>query len=283
MACSGWTFRHRSADSTNRASRFPVGLVAITVTCPPGTRSMYDALKVGELVTRSLTSLSRPPYIRAIWLEVRLRRFYPVGSLVARWRRWPAHLIMAGHSLSMCVLFVFPFAVLLRVLATEHPQAARLVGGLMATGFLGSLWLAPRLLPVSPNPARRGTTRRALLRLYRMFVGNGDAIQGLARRIDPAWQNPHAGRTPHETAYWLASKEVPHWALLVASVAPVAAALWYGHYVLGLVCLAATVFYNLAPNLVMRDTRQRLLRLSGRTAAAGTNCDRLTSVGGRRA
>jgi hypothetical protein len=57
-------------------------------------------------------------------------------------------------------------------------------------------------------------------------------------------------------------------------VAPVAAAFWYGHYVLGFVCVAANALYNVAPNLVSRDTRRRLLRLSGRTAAAGTNTDR---------
>jgi hypothetical protein len=68
--------------------------------------------------------------------------------------------------------------------------------------------------------------------------------------------------------------EVIHWALLAASVAPIAAALWYGHHVLGVVCVAASVLFNVAPNLVMRDSRQRLLRLSGRTPAAGTNTDR---------
>ncbi len=144
----------------------------------------------------------------------------------------------------------------------------------MAAGFVGSLWLAPKLLAVSPRPARRGTARRALLRLYRVFVGYGDAIQALARRIDPGWQNPYTGRTPQETAYWLASGEVVHWALLVASVPPVAAAFWYGHHVLGFVCVAANVLYNVAPNLVSRDTRQRLLRLSGRTPMAGTTTDR---------
>jgi hypothetical protein len=70
---------------------------------------------------------------------------------------------------------------------------------------------------------------------------------------------------------------VIHWALLAASVAPIAAALWYGHYVLGIVCVAATVLFNVAPNLVMRDTRQRLLRLSMRIPAAATDTDR--SVG----
>jgi hypothetical protein len=174
----------------------------------------------------------------------------------------------------MCVVYFALVAVFLRLLFQEHPQAAPAVGGLMAAGFVGTFWLAPRLLVVSPRPARRGSARRALLRLYRMFVGNGDAIQALARRIDPEWQNPHAGRTPQQTAYWLASLEVMHWALLAASVPPVAVALWYGHYVFGLAVAAANVLFNLAPNLVMRDTRRRLLRLSGRTPAARTNADR---------
>jgi hypothetical protein len=174
----------------------------------------------------------------------------------------------------MCALYFALMAVFLRLLVKEHPGAAPVAIGLMAAAFVGTFWLAGRLLAVSPRPARRGTARRALLRLYRVFVGNGDAIQALARRIDPGWQNPHTGRAPQETAYWLASMEVMHWALLAASVAPVAAALWYGHYVLGLVCVAVNVLFNLAPNLVMRETRRRLLRLSGRTSAAGTNTDR---------
>ncbi|MEW6306909.1 MAG: hypothetical protein AB1705_25885, partial [Verrucomicrobiota bacterium] len=116
--------------------------------------------------------------------------------------------------------------------------------------------------------AGRGTARRAFLRFYRVFVGNGDAIQALARRIDPSWQNPHTSRTPQETGCWLASVEVMHWALLAASVPPTAAALWYGHYFLGLVSLGANVLFNVAPNLVIRDTRRRLLRLSMRIPAA---------------
>jgi len=197
-----------------------------------------------------------------------------VSSPVARWRRWLAYQVVAGHRLAMCVLYFALMAVFLRLLVKEHPGAAPVVSGLMAAGFVGTFWLAPRLLAVSPRAARRGTARRALLRLYRVFVGNGDAIQALARRIDPGWQNPYSGRTPQETAYWLASIEVMHWALLAASLPPVAAALWYGHYVFGLVGVAANVLFNVAPNLVMRDTRQRLLRLSGRTPAAGTNTDR---------
>lgn len=191
-----------------------------------------------------------------------------MGSPVAKWRRSLAYQLVAGHRLAMFVLFFAPLAFVLRLLDVEHPGADLWTLGLMAAGFVGSLWLAPRLLAVSPRPARRGTARRALLRLYRVFVGNGDAIQALARRIDPGWHNPYPGRTPQETARWLASVEVIHWALLVALVAPATAALWYGHYVLGFVCLAANVLYNLVPNLVMRDTRARLLRLLDGPGAA---------------
>jgi hypothetical protein len=194
-----------------------------------------------------------------------------MDSSVARWRRWLAYLVVNGHRFAMCVLFFTPLAVSVRLVAEEHPWAAVLASGLMAAGFAGSLWLAPKLLAVSPRPARHGRAWRALLRLYRGFVGYGDAIQALARRIDPEWQNPYTGRTPQETAYRLASGEVAHWALLVASAPAVAAALWYGHHVLGFVCMVATVLYNLAPNLVARDTRRRLLRLSGRTPAARTD------------
>jgi hypothetical protein len=103
-----------------------------------------------------------------------------------------------------------------------------------------------------------------------------------APAIDPGWQNPFTGGTPQETTRRLASVEVIHWALLAASVGPVAAALWYGHHVLGFVCVAVNMLFNVAPNLVMRDTRKRLLRLSGRTPAAGANTDRSVGDGAPR-
>jgi hypothetical protein len=196
-----------------------------------------------------------------------------MGSPVAKWRRLLAHLVVGSHRLLMCMLYFIPLAVFFMLLAEEYPGAALLTGGLTAAAYVGSLWLAGKLLAVSPRPARRGSARRALLRLYRVFVGYGDAIQAISRRIDPDWQNPYTGSSPQETAYRLASGEVGHWALVGASVAPVAAAFWYGHYFLGFVCVAANVLYNVAPNLVSRDTRGRLLRLSWRTPAAGTNVD----------
>jgi hypothetical protein len=67
--------------------------------------------------------------------------------------------------------------VAIRLVGEEHPGAALVASGLTAVGFVGTLWLAPKLLTVSPRPARRGTARRALLRLYRFFVGNGDAMR----------------------------------------------------------------------------------------------------------
>jgi hypothetical protein len=174
----------------------------------------------------------------------------------------------------MCVVFFVPIVVIFRLLFVEHPWVALLTGGLMVAGFVGAIKLAPTLLAVAARPARRGTTWRAFLRLYRMFVGNGDASQALASRIDPLWQNPYPSRRPYETAVWLASVEVIHWALLAASAAPIAAALWCGHYVFGFVCMALSALFNFFPNLVIRDTRLRLYRLMGRTPAAGTNTDR---------
>jgi hypothetical protein len=169
--------------------------------------------------------------------------------------------------------------VIFRLLAVEHPWVALWTGGLTVAAFVGAIKLAPTLLAVSPRPARRGTRWRAFLRLYRMFVVNGDASQALAIRINPLWQNPYPIRTPYETAVWLASVEVIHWALLAASAAPIAAALWSGQYVLGFVCLALGVLFNFLPNLVIQETRFRLYRLIGRTQAMGSSTNRTAPDG----
>jgi hypothetical protein len=167
----------------------------------------------------------------------------------------------------MFVLFTAPLMFFLALLSKKHEGAAWLAGGAMACGFVGALWLAPSLMTVSPHPARRGTSWQSFLRLFRVFVGNGEAIQGVARWIDPDWRNPFSGRTPQQTACWLASLEQMHWAVLGASIAPIAAAFWYGHHVLGFVYVAANVLYNVVPNLVIRDTRRRLLRIGQRSPA----------------
>ena len=189
----------------------------------------------------------------------------------SNWRRGLANLIVYGHRFVMCAVFFVPIAVIFRLLVDENRWVALLTGGLMVAGFIAAIKFVPRMLSVSARPARRGTAWRALLRWYRSFVGNGDASQALASRIDPLWQNPYPSCTPYETAVWLASVEVIHWALLVASVAPVAAALCYGHYVVGFVCLALSVLFNFVPNLVIRDTRLRLYRLIGRRPAESSN------------
>ncbi len=194
-----------------------------------------------------------------------------VGWPGSNWRRGLANLIVYGHRFVMCAVFFVPIAVIFRLLVDENPWVALLTGGLMVAGFIGAIKFVPRMLSVSAPPARRGTASWAFLRSYRMFVGNGDASQALARRIDPLWQNPYPCRTPYETAVWLASVEVIHWALFAASAAPVTAALWYGHSIVGFVCLTLSVLFNFLPNLVIRDTRLRLYRLIGRTRAAGSS------------
>ncbi len=167
----------------------------------------------------------------------------------------------------MFVLFAAPLQFFLLNLAEEHLWETLLTGGLMVTGFAGTLLLAPMLMAVTPHSARRGTARWKLLRLFRAIVGNGDVIQGVALRIDPGWKNPYAGRSVQQTAAWLESMEMMHWATLVGSVAPVVAAFLYGFYALGFTYIGGNLLYNVAPNLVIRDTRRRMLRISHRIPA----------------
>ena len=74
-----------------------------------------------------------------------------------------------------------------RRILTDGPNKSSRVRRVIKPPVDDSLRRDP-LLAVSPRPACRATARRALHRLYRVFVGSGDAIQALARRIDPAWQ-----------------------------------------------------------------------------------------------
>lgn len=190
-----------------------------------------------------------------------------MNTPVASWRRRLAYQVIAGHGLGMFVLFAAPLQFFLLYLAEDHLWAALLSSGLMVIGFAGTIWLAPLLMAVAPHPVRRGTARSDMLRLFRAFVGNGDLIQVVARRIDPGWQNPYAGRSAQQTASWLASMEIVHWATLVGSIAPIVAAFLYGFYALGFTYLVGNLLYNFAPNLVIRDTRRRLLRISRRREA----------------
>lgn len=64
----------------------------------------------------------------------------------------------------------------------------------------------------------------------------------------------------------------------MGSVAPVVAAFWYGYHVLGFTYIAANVLYNVAPNLVIRDTRRRLLRISQRVTGASVPDARRSDV-----
>jgi hypothetical protein len=186
---------------------------------------------------------------------------------VASWRRWLAYQLVAGHGLGMFIVFAAPLQFYLLYLAKEHLSAALLAGAAMVIGFAGTLWLAPSVMAVSSRPVRRGTTPWRLLRLIRSFVGNGDAIQAAARWIDPEWQNPYAGRSAEETSRWLSSMELMHWATLAASVAPICAAIIFQHELLYFSYIAGNLLYNIAPNLVIRETRRRLLRISQRNLA----------------
>jgi hypothetical protein len=187
-----------------------------------------------------------------------------VSSPVAEWRKWLAYRVVAGHGLAMFILFTTPIGLFLLDLSGDRPGAAVLAAGLSVVGFAGVLGVGGRCMAVSPRRGPHGRVRRAVLRGFRTFVGNGDAIQAVARRIDPGWQNPYAGRTPRQTLVWLESLELTHWAALAGSVAPVGAMFVFGRPWLGAAYVAANLVYNVAPNLVIRDTRRRLLRVSDR-------------------
>lgn len=190
---------------------------------------------------------------------------------VVSMRRWLAYQVVAGHGLGMFVLFAAPLQFFLLHLAKEHLRETLLTSGLMVLGFAGTIWLAPMLMAVTPHPVRRGTAAWKVLRLFRAFVGNGDAIQMVARRIDPGWQNPYDGRSAKQTTAWLMSMEMMHWATFVGSIPPVVAAFLYGFYALGFTYVLGNLLYNLAPNLVIRDTRRRLLRISQRIPATSSS------------
>src|SRR5687768_13718432 len=98
----------------------------------------------------------------------------------------------------MCAMFFVPIAVIFRLLVDGNPWVALLTGGLMVAGCIGAIKFVPRMLSISAPPARRGTAWWAFLRRYRIFVGNGDASQMLASRLDPLWQNPYPSRAPYE-------------------------------------------------------------------------------------
>jgi hypothetical protein len=167
----------------------------------------------------------------------------------------------------MFVLFTTPIGLFLLDLFGDRPGAATLAAGLSMVGFVSVLGVGRRWMEVSLLSKQPGRIPRAVLLGFRAFVGNGDVIQAVARRIDPDWLNPYAGRTPRQTMAWLESLELTHWAALAGSVAPVSAMFAFGRPWLGMAYVVANLVYNVGPNLLIRDTRRRLLRVVGRRPA----------------
>jgi hypothetical protein len=189
--------------------------------------------------------------------------------LVAPWRKRLAYQVVAWHGIAMFVSFAAPMQLFLFELFDDQPTGATLAASLMVVGFAGTIWVGGRLLAVTPGRLQKGRVRRAMLRGFRALVGNGDGIQAVARWIDPGWKNPFASRSTKQTLTWLESMELMHWAALAASAGPACAMFLFDREWLGAAYVAANLVYNVAPTVMIRDTRGRLLRVLHRPIGAG--------------
>lgn len=181
-----------------------------------------------------------------------------------------ARLLVMLYGLILFVTFALPGHHFLDSLAKSNRMAALLTESGMLVLFLGTLVILSRLwIPLVENGRTFGMSPR-LLRWCRNFVGNGDHIQQLARRVDPYWKNPYSGSSPKQTANWLIAAEVFHWAILAGTLPLILAALAFHRWWPILFYLPGNLLYNLVPILVLRETRSRVIRIYVRRAARST-------------
>lgn len=172
-----------------------------------------------------------------------------------------ARLIVMLYGLTLLVVFALPAYHFLDSMARSNRRAARLTESGMLAVFLGTLFILSRLWhPLVENGRTSGMSPR-LLRWCRTFVGNGDLIQQVARRVDPNWKNPYSGWCPKQTAGWLIAAEVVHWAILAGTLPLFVAALAFHTWWPILFYLPGNLIYNLVPILVLRETRSRVVRI----------------------
>jgi hypothetical protein len=171
----------------------------------------------------------------------------------------------------MLVLFATPLLLFPLHLVRQHFWSALTTGVLTVLLYAGVLVFGGRWIRTTRDGNARGPLRRAFLRRFRRLVGIGDIIQSVARYIDPQWKNPFSGRVPAETVKWLTTMELLHWSALVGSVPPMTAAFAYGYQMFVIIYLLANLVYNIAPILVIQNTRQRLQQVARMRGAVVTD------------
>lgn len=193
---------------------------------------------------------------------------------IAAWRPPLAKMVVASYGMGMWLLFADALVIFLYVLAGQHRVAAIIAGTLMVVGFAGTVGVArfaPRYFAVSGRETGQQTVLSQFLKRFRSLVGDGDFIQGIARRIDPGWQNSWSARNPEKAANSLMTAEVIHWAALIASIGPINAGLLCDYQVFAYVFAAANLVYNIFPILLIRDTRRRVKRICQRMSIVQGN------------
>lgn len=153
-------------------------------------------------------------------------------------------------------------------------DGAFVAGSTMAAGFFGTVCVAyftPYFFAISDRETDQRTAWNRFLRRFRSFVGNGDIIQGIARRIDPGWRNSSSGRTPDKTANGLLTAEVIHWAALLASIPAITAGFVYNYLVFACVLASVNIVYNILPILLIRETRRRIRKILLRRGTVRNN------------
>lgn len=184
------------------------------------------------------------------------------------WRSTLAIAVVSLHGVLLFTLFTAPL-LLLTIATAKFAFWTSVSAGTMAVAvYISVLQIPCRFFDIRTSRESSFASRWLGLKKFRSFVGLGDSIQVLARKIDPDWKNPLLGMANRQLIQWFIAMEKFHWASLLSSLPIIVLAFYCDRQIFGFVYIFANVLYNVYPILLQRYTRRRVVRIAARKSRA---------------
>lgn len=185
----------------------------------------------------------------------------PTTAPTSQLRRFFAVAVRASH---VCILFALWIwvPVLLVIAAAENPSIVWITVALSFLVYIVCIFSIPKsYYDLRPFEMDGRVYRRLGVHKFRYIVGDGDGIQRLAQRIDPAWQCKLTKLSNEKRIERTCVTECIKLALIVFTLPTVAIAYYGGHTILASLLLLLNIPYQIYPIFLQRYTRAKLLRI----------------------